>query len=175
LAGELGHTTVDEDGPACSCGNRGCLELYSSASAIISRVRSEIDHGVVSSLASEFNESPDRLTLEAITRAAGLHDRLSERVLSEAGTHLGTAIASVVNLLNPEKVILGGRVSRAAGQVLLGPLLYSLRQRALPPAVKGLSVVVSELGEESAPLGMILTARRGVLEARCDMIANGGG
>ncbi len=174
LAGELGHTTVDENGPACGCGNQGCLELYSSATAILNRVRSDIERGVASSLATGFTENEPPLTIEGIVRAAELHDRLAERVLSEAGTHLGTALASVVNLLNPEKVILAGSVPRAAGQLLLGPLLYSLRQRALPPAVKSLPLVVSDLGEESAPLGMILRAREGVLAARCEEIAGRG-
>ena len=81
--------------------------------------------------------------------------------------HLGTALASVVNLLNPEKVILAGMVPQAAGEILLGPLLYNLRQRALPHAVKDLPVVVSQFGEEAATIGMVLIAGEGVLKARC--------
>ncbi len=167
LAGELGHTTVAENGGLCSCGNRGCLELCSSATAILTRVRSELEHGVSSSLTHEAGDDRDKLSVELIVAAAKNHDRLSERVLSEAGMHLGTALASVVNLLNPEKVILAGMIPRAASEFLLGPLLYNLRQRALPQAVKDLPVVVSQFGEEAAALGMVLTAAESVLETRC--------
>jgi len=167
LAGELGHTTVDENGEICSCGNQGCLELYSSGPAIVGRVRYELERGVTSSLSDEAGENPPPLSLEAIVAAARSRDRLSERVLSEAGTHLGTALASMVNLLNPEKVILAGMVPQAAGEILLGPLLYNLRQRALPQVVKGLEVVVSQFGEEAAAVGTTLVAGEGILKARC--------
>ena len=167
LAGELGHTTVDEDGEVCSCGNHGCLELYSSADAIIRRVRSELERGISSSLIQDLGDVVEQLSLEDIVGAAKAHDRLSERVLSEAGTHLGIALASMVNLLNPEKVILAGSVPQVAGNVLLAPLLYHLRQRCLPRAVKDLPVVVSEFGEEAAAVGMALVAGEGVFKACC--------
>jgi N-acetylglucosamine repressor len=167
LAGELGHTTVAEDGDLCSCGNHGCLELCSSATAIVRRVRWELEHGVSSSLTREVGENLDQLSVELIVAAAKSHDRLSERVLSEAGMHLGTALASVVNLLNPEKVILAGKVPQAGSEILLGSLLYNLRQRAFPQAVKNLEVVVSQFGEEEAAIGMVLTAGEYVFQARC--------
>jgi N-acetylglucosamine repressor len=167
LAGELGHITVDENGERCSCGNRGCLELCSSASGILHSVRSELERGVASTLTRELQGDLKQLSLEAIVAAAKTHDRLSEGILAEAGMHLGTALASVVNLLNPEKVILAGMVPQAAGEILLGPLLYYLRQRALPHAVKDLPVVVSQFGEEAATIGMVLIAGEGVLKARC--------
>jgi len=158
---------VAEDGDLCSCGNRGCLELCSSAAAIVRRVPSELEHGVASSLIDEVSGNLDDLSVEVIAAAAKSHERLSERVLAEAGMHLGTALAGVVNLLNPEKVILSGKVPQVAGEVTLGPLLYSLRQRVLPWAVKDLAVVVSEFGEEAAAVGMALVAAEGVLKVRC--------
>jgi predicted NBD/HSP70 family sugar kinase len=170
LAGELGHTTVDENGDLCSCGNRGCLEICSSASAIIRKVRTELERGITSSLSNELRGRWDELTLQAIVAAAKTHDRLAERILSEAGLHLGTALASVVNLLNPEKVILMGNVPQIAGEIILRPLLYNLRQRALPMAVKDLPVVVSQFGEEAPAVGMALTAGEGLFRvavAKC--------
>jgi predicted NBD/HSP70 family sugar kinase len=80
---------------------------------------------------------------------------------------LGTALASIVNFINPERVILVGKVPQAAGEILLNPLLYSLRHRALRRAVKDLTVVVSQIGEEAAPIGMVLIAGEEVLRARC--------
>jgi predicted NBD/HSP70 family sugar kinase len=167
LAGELGHTTVVEEGEMCSCGNQGCLELYSSALAIIRRVRSELERGVSSRLNQDVEGDLSRLSVEMIGAAAQAHDRLAERIVSEAGTHLGVALASMVNLLDPDKVILTGMVPQMAGDVLLGPLLYNLRQRALPLASADLPVVVSEFGDESAAKGMTLVAGEGVFKARC--------
>lgn len=167
IAGEFGHTTVDENGNLCTCGNRGCIELYSSASAIVGRVRAELEHGVASTLANELGGHPDELSVEKIAAAAQAHDRLSERVLAEAGMHLGTALAGIVNLLNPRRIILGGRVPQAANQLFLNPLLYNLRHRAFPQAQEKLEVVVSRLGEEAAALGAVLTVREMVLAARC--------
>jgi predicted NBD/HSP70 family sugar kinase len=167
LAGELGHTTVMENGGLCSCGNRGCLELCSSAMAILARIRSELEHGVSSSLRDEVGDDLDKLSVELIVAAAKDHDRLSERVLSEAGMHLGTALATVVNLLNPEMVILAGMIPQVGGEILLRPLLYNLRQRAFPHGVKDLPVVVSQFGEEAAALGMVLIAGESVLETCC--------
>jgi len=109
----------------------------------------------------------DQLSVEVIAAAAKSGDRLSERVLSEAGTHLGIALASMVNLINPEKVILAGKVPQAAGEILLNPLLYNLRHRALRYALKGLPVVVSQFGEEAAAVGMALVAGEGVLKTCC--------
>jgi predicted NBD/HSP70 family sugar kinase len=167
LAGELGHTTVEGNGELCSCGNQGCLEVLSSASAIVRRVRSELERGIDSNLKREIGGDLDRLSVEAIAAAAKLGDRLPERILSEAGTYLGIALASMVNFMNPEKVILAGMVPRAAGEILMNPLLYNLRHRALQGAAKDLAVVVSQLGEEAAAAGIALVAGEGVLKARC--------
>jgi predicted NBD/HSP70 family sugar kinase len=167
LAGELGHVTVEENGERCSCGNQGCLELLSSASAIVRRVRSGLEQRIDSSLKRRIGERLDKLSIDSIISAAKSGDRLSERIVSEAGTHLGVALANVVNIINPDKIILAGKVPQAAGDILLNPLLYSLRHRALRHAVKDLAVVVSQAGEEAAAVGMALAAGEAVLKARC--------
>jgi predicted NBD/HSP70 family sugar kinase len=158
---------VEENGKRCSCGNRGCLELFSSGLAILRRVREELEQGVSSSLSKDLQGNLDQLSVESIIAAAKAHDRLSEAILSEAGLHVGTALATVVNLLNPEKVILTGKVAQAGGDIFLNPLFYNLRQRALPQAVNDLPVVVSEIGEEAATIGMVLAAGEELLKARC--------
>jgi glucokinase len=143
------------------------LELYSSAAAIIGQVREEIEHGVASSLSREVRENPGHLSLEKIAAAAQSHDRLAERVLNEAGGYLGTALAGVVNLLNPERIILSGHAPRAAQEFFLGSLLYNLRHRSIAQSTPGLDVVVSQFGDEAAALGAVLIAGEEVLKARC--------
>jgi len=156
LAGELGHTTIDETGEPCSCGNRGCLEVYASGSAIINRVRVALQHGVTSSLMSLAKKGPDRVSVEAIVTAAKNRDRLSQRVLSEAGGHLGTGLATIVNLLNPEKIILGGAVSRATKALTFRSLLLSLNERTFNRSVRHLKLAVSRLDDNAGAIGAAL-------------------
>jgi predicted NBD/HSP70 family sugar kinase len=161
LAGELGHITIDEYGELCSYGNRGCLEVFASGSAIIEKVRSALRQGVISSLATRDDGA---LTIESIVSAGRAGDRLSHNVVSEAGTHLGTALADLVNLLNSQRIILGGAVPQVAQSLLMEPLMVSLRQRAFSHSVHDLGVVVSRLGEEAAAVGAALRIAERVLE-----------
>lgn len=167
LAGELGHTTIDENGELCSCGNRGCLELYSSGWAIINRVRSALSDGVTSTLADVYGEHPEELSVETIVSAGRSGDRLSQTVLSEAGTHLGTALAGLINLLNPEKIILGGVVPRVAGELILDPLVYFLRRRAFQRSMSATDVVISQLDDKASTLGVVAMLAKELLGKLC--------
>ena len=156
LAGELGHTTIDERGDICSCGNRGCLEVYASGWAIINRVKGGLQQGVHSGLAALMENQPGMVSIEAIVNAAKLRDQFAHTVLWEAGVHLGTALATIVNLLNPEAIVLGGEVPRAAKGLMLKPLFHSFRGRAFHRSIRNLKVTVSRLGGESGAVGAAL-------------------
>jgi len=164
LAGELGHTTIDETGELCSCGNKGCLEVFASGWAIIRKVRMGLDQGVSSSI-RDLLQDPNRLSVEVIAAAAERGDRLAERTLSEAGMHLGTALANIVNLLNPQKVIFGGAVAEHAQQLLLEPVTRAMKARAFQHSLAGLEVAVSSLGNAAAARGATAIAGRHFLEA----------
>ncbi|HLH36090.1 MAG TPA: ROK family transcriptional regulator [Alloacidobacterium sp.] len=154
LAGEFGHTTIDQHGELCSCGNRGCLEVYASGSAILKAVNDGLQHGVHSSLApANPGEVNNRVSIEAIVQAARTGDQFARTVLWEAGLHLGTGIASIVNLLNPETIVLGGEVPRAAKNYLLRPLLHSFRARAFHRSVQDFKISISRLGGEAGAIG----------------------
>jgi predicted NBD/HSP70 family sugar kinase len=156
LAGELGHTTIDERGDICSCGNRGCLEVYASGWAIINRVKGGLQQGVHSGLATLMENQPGTVSIEAIVNAAKLRDQFAHTVLWEAGVHLGTALATIVNLLNPEAIVLGGEIPRAAKGLMLRPLFHSFRGRAFHRSIRTLKVTVSRLGGESGAVGAAL-------------------
>ncbi len=173
MAGELGHTTIDETGPLCSCGNRGCLEVYASAAAIIDNVRKGLEQGVASSLAALPEGERQQVSLEAIAAAAESHDRLCETVLAEAGTHLGTALASIVNFLNPGRIILGGTLPRVTKNLLTDQLERSLRARAFQHSVSRLEVMVSQQGEDAAAVGACLLTAEAILEQLCSAEDNG--
>lgn len=132
-AGEIGHITIDENGPLCRCGNRGCLDTFVGAGAVLSALRAT--HGT--------------LTLKDVIARALAGDPGCRRVLEDSGRHLGVAVAGVVNLLNPEVVLLGGQVARV-GEVVLAPMREAIERCAIPSAAATVEVRVGDLPPEEA-------------------------
>ena len=141
-AGEIGHVTLDERAGLCRCGNRGCLETFVSASAVL---------GLVSS-AGQHPRSMREVVDAALTQDPGC-----TRVVADTGRLLGAAVAQLCNLLNPELVVVGGELARA-GDLLLDPLGEAVRRHALPGGTQP-RTVASELGTEAHLLGALLLAR----------------
>lgn len=139
-AGEIGHLTLDENGPVCRCGSRGCLEAYTSTVALQAMMELQMPGASV----------------DDIVRAAREGNVSALRALEDAGLHLGWALASVVNLLNPALVVVGGEMARA-GDLLLESARIGLRRHALD-AVASTPVVASELGERASLVGAVLLA-----------------
>ena len=146
LAGEIGHTIVDENGPRCSCGNKGCLEALVSGPAIIARAKGLLEEGVNSQLAKR------EVTPEKIAQAAKNEDKLALNIITETGKHLGIGIANAINIFDPEIVILGGGIAQM-GELLLQPTQETVRLRALQATAKGVDIRVTQLGNEVAALG----------------------
>lgn len=128
-AGELGHVSIDVNGPACRCGNRGCLVLFAGSPSILGR------------LAPTLGPSA---TMNDVLAANAAGDRSAQNVLAEAGTMVGRLLASMCNLLNPQRIVVGGQTS-LAGAVVLDPLRESITRYALTPSA-ALEVVASDLG-----------------------------
>jgi len=152
-AGEFGHITVDERGPLCCCGNNGCLEAMASGGAIIQAVRLAIEKGVDSRVRELANGNLDQITVEHIAQAVNQNDGLAFRILDEAISHIGVALADVVNLLNPGVVIFGGGMFRAAPHLLLESLKRPLKQRAMEKSANEVQLRGSSLGGEAGALG----------------------
>ena len=132
-AGEIGHVTIDEHGPICRCGNRGCLDTFVGARAVLAALRGS--HGV--------------LTLRDVIARALDGDPGCRRVLEDSGRHIGVAVAGVVNLLNPEVVCLGGQVARV-GEIILEPMREAIERCAIPSAAASVDVRVGALTPEDA-------------------------
>ena len=144
-AGEIGHTTLDGAGALCYCGNRGCLETVAGGPAIL---------GLVA------RATGNNLTLaDVIGRAIG-GDALCRRAISDAGHEMGVAVAGLCNLFNPQRVIVGGLMSRA-GDLLLQPLRDSLRRHAIQAAAERVEVVPAAFVERAELLGSVALAVRG--------------
>jgi predicted NBD/HSP70 family sugar kinase len=136
-AGEIGHTTIDEAGDICRCGNRGCLETMASAPAIAGLVSRSIDQ---------------ELDTEEVLARAAAGDPVASRALADAGRHVGVAVANLCNLVNPERIVVGGSIG-SAGELLLEPLRDSVRLRAIATAAEDVEIVPAELGERAEVLG----------------------
>ena len=144
-AGEIGHTTLDESGALCYCGNRGCLETVASGPAIIRLV----GHG-----------QSDGLSLARVIELAEQGDLRCRRAISDAGREIGVAVAGLCNLINPERVIIGGLLSRA-GELLLQPIRESIRRHAVLAAAESVEVVPAVFVERAELLGSLALALSG--------------
>ncbi|MEJ7792657.1 MAG: ROK family protein [Gaiellaceae bacterium] len=146
--GELGHVTVDWDGRACrGCGRRGCLEAYVSGTSIAERAREAIRADGNSSLASLADP-----TAADVAAAAEAGDALAHSVWSETVNALACGLTSIVNLFEPELVVIGGGVART-GEQLLGPVRKRVREDAMKPAGEAADIVASALGDRVGVVG----------------------
>ena len=150
-AGEIGHVTIDVEGPQCHCGSYGCLETLASGPAIARRAVRLIKQGMPSAITAMVVALED-VTAETVARAAASGDAVAVRILQEAGTHLGIAVANLAKTLNPEMVLIGGGVSQA-GERLLEPLRQGMVARALDEAARRLPVRRIALGGDAGALG----------------------
>jgi glucokinase len=148
-AGELGHLTVDYQGRQCGCGRRGCLEAYASGPQIAARTRERLAAGRDSSLAG----LPE-ISARDVAQAAAAGDTLASEIWDETMAMLGSAVANILDIFNPELVVLGGGVTRSGDQLLVPVREAGLRQ-AMAPARNAADVVLAGLGEE---LGVVSAA-----------------
>ncbi len=154
-AGEVGHIVIQEDGPLCPCGNRGCLEALASGTAIAREARDALARGARSRLRQI---APQGATARDVVRAARQGDVLAHGILERAGTALGIGMGTLVNLLNPQVIVLGGSVVRA-GSLLLQPMRVALQQSSWEIARRELRIVRPMLGPDAGLYGALEWAR----------------
>jgi glucokinase len=151
MAGEVGHITVNPDGPLCPCGNRGCLERYSSATAVIEMAVAAVARGEKTSL-KNLKKAGLAITPEAVADAAKKGDRVAGRIYSEVGKYLGIAIADLINLLNIECIVIGGGLT-GAWDLFIGPLKEEVKARAFKIPAKRCRIVRGKLKDDAGILG----------------------
>lgn len=146
-AGELGHTVIEFKGRSCRCGSRGCLEAYLGAPGILERVR-ELDPEHVCLKALTQNEA-----IAALVQAVQNQDRVARQVLSDSAQYLGMGMVNIVNIFNPQVIILGGWVGVLIGPYILAELEKVVHENALKPALKNLKIEIAHFGEDASSLG----------------------
>ncbi|MBI3791454.1 MAG: ROK family protein, partial [Gemmatimonadetes bacterium] len=154
VAGEIGHTTIDSTGRRCGCGNYGCLEAYASGPAIAERARELLAGDEPSSLTAKVEGKLDQLTARIVYDAAKEGDFVARIVVRDTARFLGTGIGNLLNIFNPDVVVLAGGVTMA-GDTLFEPLRAEVRRRAFRPAVEACRIVPGTLGDAAGVLGAI--------------------
>ncbi len=146
-AGEVGHITIEPEGPLCGCGNRGCLEALAAGPAIARRAKEALNQGR-KSLLSKMTE----LTAREVADAALKGDELAIEIWRETGRILGIGLSSVITVVNPQRIAIGGRIAQV-GEILLEPIREEVRRRARLVPENFTEIVAAELGENAGLIG----------------------
>ncbi len=154
-AAEIGHITISETGPICSCGNRGCLEALAGGKAISRKGIEAVQKGLRTELAQV--QPVESISARDVIIAASQGDHAAQQILMDTGRHLGTAISSLVNLFNPSVVIIGGQVAQI-GDLMLEPIRATVRKRSLKMASQNLRITTALLGKRSTGMGAVVEA-----------------
>lgn len=162
-AGEFGHHVVEADGFPCGCGGKGCLELYASGPAIAAMGVKEVMHGHTTRIGELVNQDLNRIDAGVVVQAAREGDPIATAILQRAGMYLGIAVGNILGVISPERVIFGGGVS-VAGEVLLGPIVQTIKERVHVVPLDKVQFVLAELGINGGLVGAALWAKR-----RCEV------
>ncbi|MBM3154240.1 MAG: ROK family protein [Chloroflexi bacterium] len=151
-AGELGHMVIDAQGPKCNCGNYGCLEVLASGTAMAKEAVSRIRNGGASLMVQLVGGVLDDITAETVATAAREGDLLACQVVNQCAAYLGVGLANLVNIFNPQLIIIGGGVSRMGG-MLLRPARKVVKEKAFRLPARTVQIVKSRLGYDAGILG----------------------
>lgn len=158
VAGEIGHTTIDAHGRRCACGNDGCVEAYASGPAIARRAVEAVQAGEASALSPLVAGDPTQVTAETVFLAAAAGDALAREVVRDTARYLGAAVANLINVFNPDVVVILGGVTRA-GDALFVPLRQEIARRAFRPAVAACRIVPGALDGTAGVYGAVAAFR----------------
>jgi len=156
-AGEIGHMTIDVNGPRCNCGNTGCFEVLASGTAVAKEAIRRIRQGERSSLIEIVAGKIENITAEKVEVAARGGDSLALDIISRAAIYLGVGMVNLVNIFNPEMIIVGGGMAKM-GDLLLNPARQVVKERAFQLSAQAVRIVPAQLGEDAGVLGAAIFA-----------------
>jgi len=159
-AGEIGHMVLEVSGPKCACGNRGCFEALASRTAIFEQIKAGVKDGQKTILTDMLGEDLEDLRSGDLRKAIRRGDKFVDRVIEGVAEYIGIAVANVVNLLNPEVVVLGGGVIEALADEMMSVIIETAKDYAMPGAMKGVDIIASKLGDNAGITGAAVLARR---------------
>ena len=162
LAGQVGHMTIESRGARCSCGNYGCWEMYASIPALFQRLQNRQFAGPVSSPLDPAHYELDRLSVEGAVEAARTGDSRARAALDETGWYVGIGLTSLINALNPQRVVLGGDLS-VAHEFIVPAIQAVLQERALQGSLGAAEIVIAAHGRDACMMGGIAHVYQRVL------------
>ncbi|MFA7420915.1 MAG: ROK family protein [Melioribacteraceae bacterium] len=151
-AGEFGHISVDDHGPLCECGNLGCLEAIASTQAIVKQAKALLHEGVSSSLMTLVDHDVNKIDFDLICHAANESDKLAYNLIDKMGQNLGEGIVTLINLFNPERIIIGGKIG-SAKNIVSTSIMNIVQKRALEIPRRNTEIVFSKMGSHSGTIG----------------------
>ena len=165
-AGEVGHMTIDDDGPICNCGNKGCWEMLASGTALAKEARHRIKEGVKTSILEYVEGDVENVTAQVIQSAAEQGDSLARELIARTGYYVGVGLANLINIFNPELIVIGGGLSNI-GDMLLKPAFKTAGERAYKEAFQAVRFASAELGRNSGVLGAAVFALQEMRKPIC--------
>jgi len=166
-AGEVGHMTIDDEGPICNCGNKGCWETLASGTALAREARQRIKEGVRTSILKYAEGDVEKVTAQVIHNAAEQGDSLAKELIARTGYYVGVGLANLINIFNPELIVIGGGLSNI-GDMLLEPAFKVAGERAYKEAFQAVRFASPELGRNSGVLGAAAFALQEVKKDLCE-------
>lgn len=158
-AGEVGHMVIKAGGPRCRCGSRGCLEALASRVGITRDLRRAIKRGTRSPIAKAIDKKTEAVASAALKKAYDAKDKLVVKTVDRASRYIGIALGSLVNLLGPEVIVMGGGLIEAFGEKMIEPIDREMRRTAIDHLVKDVKLVRAELGDDAGVVGAALLAQ----------------
>lgn len=159
-AGELGHMVLEVNGPECSCGNKGCFEALASRTAIFRKIQTAVKAGQKTLLTDMLGPALEDLRSGNLRKAIRRGDKFVDKVVEEAAEYTGIAVANLINIFNPEVVVLGGGVIEALASEMMGIIVETALDYSLAGTTKGIEIIASKLGDDAGIVGGAVLARR---------------
>ena len=158
-AGELGHMVIDVNGPKCGCGNKGCFEVFASRLALFRAIQAAIKDGQKSILTDMLGDDLKDLRSGHIRKAINRGDKVVEKIVEAAAEYTGLAVGNLINLLNPEVVVLGGGVIEALNDEMMPTIIKTAKEHVMPGTFRNVSIIASKLGDNAGITGAAVLAR----------------
>jgi glucokinase len=158
-AGEVGHMVIEVGGPKCGCGNRGCFEALAGRAAIFRRIQAAVKDGQKTLLTEMLGPDLEDMRSGDLRKALRRGDKFVERIIEETAEYTGIAVGSLINLLNPEVVVLGGGLIQQLADEMMAIVVETAMDYAMSGTTKGIEIVASDLGDDAGIMGGAVLAQ----------------
>ena len=159
-AGEIGHMVLEVSGPKCGCGNKGCFEALASRTAIFRKIKEAVKEGQKTLLTEMLGPELEDLRSGDLRKAIKRGDKFVEHIVEEAAEYTGIAVSNLINILNPEVVVMGGGLMEQLEDEMLAIIVETAMDYAMPGTTKGIEIIATRLGDDAGITGGAVLARK---------------